>query len=392
MQVSTFDRPGKYRSEPSLAASRKLWRIYNNSNARLYATLGAPVAEWEAYYERRDLRLPLGQGQGQTHIDVSGGAQPRGGEWRSVRAPRRERVAVERGGVDGRASGRPEGHIGLAASRTTGRVARHVSETQIWDSFAALTTVFDVTCILCYNKSCATSLSLLPAQARAAVEVCDAQTANDQLELKSTEPKFSKNIQANAFFVRTLLARPGVQSILVLEEDFFPLGTLASLDTNALKDFVRSDPEWHILRLGYHPVFDSPWAATDSNAPCPRACVCERSSRSPQVCKITRSWQKQHTRDYCDMRSAVAAAFHSRSLEFVSSLAFAAMQGWASHDKRGVPMVVDRWWPGTLLVAHYLTPGGIVQNHTEKSPTRGVTNKRTLHALKMEHFGRVCVV
>lgn len=113
LQVSTFDRPGKYRSEPSLAASRKLWRIYNNSNARLYATLGAPVAEWEAYYERRDLR------QGQTHIDVSGGAQPRGGKWHSVRAPRREHP-----GVDGRASGRPEGRIGSAASRTTGRVAR----------------------------------------------------------------------------------------------------------------------------------------------------------------------------------------------------------------------------------------------------------------------------
>lgn len=113
LQVSTFDRPGKYRSEPSLATSRKLWRIYNNSNARLYATLGAPVAEWEAYYERRDLR------QGQTHIDVSGGAQPRGGKWHSVRAPRREHP-----GVDGRASGRPEGRIGSAASRTTGRVAR----------------------------------------------------------------------------------------------------------------------------------------------------------------------------------------------------------------------------------------------------------------------------
>tara|TARA_B110001452_G_scaffold186645_1_gene157101 strand:+ start:935 stop:1780 length:846 start_codon:yes stop_codon:yes gene_type:complete len=271
-------------------------------------------------------------------------------------------------------------------------VSGHVGEAKIWDTFVALTTVFDVTCILCYNQSCATSLSLLPPPARAAVEVCDAQIANEQLGVKSTEPKFSKNIQANAYFVRTLLARPGVRSILVLEEDFFPLSTLASLDIHALKDFVSSDLDWHILRLGYHPVFSSPWAAPDSNTRCPRACVCERSSRSSQVCKITRSWRKPYARDYCDMRSAVAAAFHSRSLEFVSSLALAVMQGWASHDKRGVPLVVDKWWPGTLLAAHYLTPGGFVQNHTEKSPARGVTNKRALHALKMEHFGRVCVV
>ena len=256
--------------------------------------------------------------------------------------------------------------------------------------FANFAALFDRVVVVCYMSTCQGHLEVWPTWLQHKVRVHDGKDLNAKLGILNVSDHGLKVTMGHAA-VWEELGTDGVDSILVLEDDYRPIQeTVSALAGNSstiesLRAFVN-DEEWHMLRVAYIPH--------ELGETCSDTCRCMPSAASPNVCQV--SLPPLGTEPaFCEAQSMAAYAVHKRVRPLLINFQRATFDNLTNHiepifdathtgNKSNLSAVgyfavpIDTYFPATLPKTHYITPGLIVQQ------------EKPLQLVNMTRFGAQC--
>jgi len=237
--------------------------------------------------------------------------------------------------------------------------------------FALFASLFDRVAVICQTTTCQGHLEAFPTSLQPHVVIINASRVSEQLGITNIDDHGYKVTQGHAA-AWALLRQDGVQHVLVLEDDYrvanwsdvFVEQAAKSTALRQIEDFVDS-AEWSLLRVGYSPVSHA--------TQCRAECACVPTNESANVCAVTLG--QNVSAPFCDVRSFVGYAVHKNMYAALESFARAsldnltdhlglvsnAVAGSHSHKEEYFATPQDLFFPATLSVMHYLTPGFLYQ-------------------------------